>query len=183
MTEYSDFDLISNGSMRWRNAKAVVPRLSPFWSSWLLDEGSLTQRLKVLGRGDFAVELLDERWLHSTRAIQLVGLRAAEARQRLWSRKVVLKCAGEPCVAAHTLIPYSSMSGSLRQLRHLDDKPLGEFLFKKPELKRVSMHVCSVGDSKGRYSVFRLQGFPVLVAEFFLPNLQNLVVQQQKTME
>lgn len=175
MLDFKEFDLLSgNTKLRWRDANRTLPRLSPYWYSWLLDPGSLTQRLKNLGNGDFRVELIEQRWIHSTRAVKLDGFSRKEATQRLWSRKVVLMCAGEPCVAAHTLIPICSMRGPLRQLRRLETKPLGEFLFKVPHMTRGQMKLGRTKSSMGRYSVFRLQGFPVLVAEYYLPGLQRV---------
>ena len=175
MQDFEEFDLLKNvGERCWRDAEHILPRLGPYWASWLLDMGSLTQRLKTLSKGDFRVELVEQRWVSSSRAVLLEGLSANEAKQRLWSRKVVLMCAGEPCIAAHTLIPVCSIQGPLRKLRKLGSKPLGESLFREPDIERGGMKVCAGGSTRGRYSVFRLHGYPVLVAEFYLPGLRRV---------
>ena len=89
----------------------------------------------------------------------------------MWSRKVLLRCGNTPWVAAHSLIPVSSMEGPLKRLRSLDDRPLGEFLFQDPFLERQQLEVTRCGQIWGRRSLFYSHHRPLLVAEFFLPAL------------
>ncbi len=89
----------------------------------------------------------------------------------MWSRKVLLRCGETPWVAAHTLIPMSSMVGALKQLRSLRDRPLGEFLFQDPQLQRLQLEIAQSDELWGRRSLFYLRHKPILVAEFFLPAL------------
>lgn len=89
----------------------------------------------------------------------------------MWSRKVLLICGDIPWVYAHSLIPVSSLTGPLKQLRKLRDRPLGEFLFRDYRLKRQQLEVTHLDDVTGRRSLFYLHGKPLLVAEFYLPAL------------
>lgn len=89
----------------------------------------------------------------------------------MWSRKVVLLGRGQPWVTAHTLVPASSLRGSLRRLRYLDEQPLGQFLFRQPSLRRGQLELAPTGEGWGRRSLFYVEGKPLLVAEFFLPAL------------
>ena len=111
--------------------------------------------------------------------------------QRHWARirQVLLLCDGEPWVAARTIIPLSTLQGSLRRLRHLKNRPLGAFLFAHPRLERGNIEVTQLPFSApplnlinnstqitdqapwGRRSLFRLQSHPVLVSEVFLQSL------------
>ena len=110
------------------------------------------------------MRVLDEGWIQgSHQTISVFGKR--QATQMMWSRRVLLCGHGRPWVAAHSLIPCSSVQGSLRQLVRLRDRPLGGFLFRHPHW--------------GRRSVFHLQGKSLLVAEFFLPAL----IEQINTLE
>jgi chorismate--pyruvate lyase len=71
----------------------------------------------------------------------------------------------------------------LRHLRKQDTRPLGAFLFSKPNLQRSSIAVAQISDNHayvparlsqgqnlwGRRSVFYLDAKPLLVSEVFLP--------------
>lgn len=93
------------------------------------------------------------------------------ARQRMWSRKVVLVGRDTPWVLAHTLVPQASLRSPLGQVKMLNSRPLGAFLFAHPGLHRSRMDIASTGESWGRCSLFELFDRPIVVAEFFLPAL------------
>jgi len=135
-----------------------------------VDPGSLTQRLRKLSGGDFRVQVIEEGW-HMPKIGERALFTGNTARQLMWSRSVLLLGMGEPWVAAHSLIPVSSLRGSLRQMIKLRDRPLGGFLFKHPGLRRLNPQITRLADHWGRRSVFILDGRPLLVAEFFLPAL------------
>jgi chorismate--pyruvate lyase len=155
----------------WKPAAQVVPRPRPLLQSWLLDPGSLTSRLKALAGSEFNVRVLEECWIRHTSPSLLQCFEPHVARQRLWSRKVLLQCGDTPWVAAHSLIPISSMQGPLKRLRRLDERPLGEFLFRDPALRRYQLELTQSDSVWGRRSLFYLHDQPLLVAEFFLPAL------------
>ncbi len=136
-----------------------------------MDPGSLTQRLKDMSQGDFNVQVVAEGWAQRSTPSLLQCFHPHVTRQRMWSRKVLLRSGETPWVAAHTLIPMSSMVGALKQLRSLRDRPLGEFLFQDPQLQRLQLEITQCEDLWGRRSLFFLRHQPILVAEFFLPAL------------
>ncbi len=142
-------------------------------SACLLDPGSLTQRLKLLSGGRFRVQVLHEGWQRHSSPALLQCFLPHVARERMWSRKVLLLCGDEPWVAAHSLIPVSSMEGPLKRLRSLNERPLGEFLFRDPHLARLQLEVTRCADIWGRRSLFYSHHRPLLVAEFFLPALMR----------
>jgi len=155
----------------WRPVAQVFPRPDPAMQSWLMDPGSLTQRLKKMSAGVFSVKVLEERWAKHYAPSLLQCFSPHVVRERMWSRKVLLLCDDVPWVAAHSLIPISSMRAELKRLRRLENKPLGEFLFRDPQLRRYQLEISRVDSVWGRRSLFYLHGKPLLVAEFFLPAL------------
>ncbi len=149
--------------------------------SWLLDQGSLTAKLVHLSGGDFRVQVLRQTLARPRPSEQrLLGLSTGH-----WAlvREVALWGRSEPWVFARSLIPLSSLTGRLRQLRRLDSRPLGGFLFAQPDLVRGAMQVSRIGpqcdyvppelqqgaELWGRRSVFELERKPLLVSEVFLP--------------
>lgn len=168
----------ADADLLWRRAEQHCPRPPSAWQQCLLAPGSLTHRLQALSGGSFKVRVLDEGWIQgSSRSISIFGKR--KAAQVMWSRRVLLCGHGQPWVAAHSLIPYSSVQGSLRQLVRLRDRPLGGFLFRHPQLRRDEPELVRLSDHWGRRSVFHLQGKSLLVAEFFLPELIAQIQRQQ----
>lgn len=155
----------------WRAVSQMLPRPDPVLRSWLLDPGSLTLRLKQQSKGQFRVVVLEEGWVKRQLPALLQCFPPSVVRERMWSRRVLLQCGDTPWVAAHSLIPISSMEGELKRLRHLHNKPLGEFLFRNPELRREQLELTRTDAIWGRRSLFHLYGKPLLVAEFFLPEL------------
>lgn len=160
-----------SADLLWRPAGRVLPRPQPELQAWLLDPGSLTQRLKERSAGLFRVQVLEEKWVRHTSPSLLQCFPIYLTRSRMWSRKVLLKCGDLPWVMAHSLIPVTTMVGELRCLRTLSERPLGEFLFSDPLLQRSQLELTQWRDIYGRRSLFHLQGRPLLVAEFFLPAL------------
>ncbi len=157
-----------------------------FWP-WLIDTGSLTERLKSAAQGTFQMHVLQlshERPMWSERqALQLPD------RQQALVRHVLLSGQGKPWVFARTVIPVASLKGALRHLAHLGDKPLGGVLFSDKSLFRSEIKIaacdsvagffsdmtacleCAPDTIWGRRSVFKLKGQPLLVSEFFLPDI------------
>lgn len=155
--------------------------------SWLADEGSLTQRLKARCNEQFSVSVLGEEWCKPENSEQkLLGLRRP---QQVLLRQVHLKCANNTLVYARSIIPILTLKGKHRRLLYLGDKPLGEYLFSCPTLVRSRIEWSKLSpDSSlyrkamehqthnqlpvwGRRSLFFIDAKPLLVSEFFLPNL------------
>lgn len=107
-------------------------------------------------------------------------------RTRAWMREVYLWCGTERWVYARTVIPYTTLTGKLRRLRHLGTRPLGEVIFADTTMRRSAVEVARIEVPMaeqdrasramntsiwGRRSVFWLQQKPLLVCEFFLPHM------------
>lgn len=151
--------------------------------SWLHDNGSLTAKLLKLSRGDFHVEVLRQAQGRASRSeARALGIAFSE---RCLIREVILCGHNQPWVFARSVLPLSSLTGSLRHLRKQGSRPLGAFLFSQPHLQRspialslISSHDGYVpakllGDTAvwGRRSIFSVDGKPLLVSEVFLPGL------------
>jgi chorismate--pyruvate lyase len=151
---------------------------------WLLDDGSLTNRLIQSSRGAFRVQRLNQGWqvpLASER--KLLGL---ASRQLALVREVALMTNGRAAVFARSVFPVSSLSGSLRHLRRLQNRSLGSILFKSPGMHRSPFELALMpGDSDylptdcqqaapawGRRSRFIIEGNALMVSEVFLAPFQ-----------
>ena len=145
------------------------------FSDWLFDTGSLTERLKIFGGGSFDLSLLEETWVCCD-SLELRGkFGPISIEHDFWSRKVYLSCFGKPVVMAHTLVPQHALVGKLNGILALKEKPLGEYLFQEKGLLRSTFEIINYENELwGRRSLFFLQRKPVLVAEFFLPDLLRL---------
>lgn len=163
----------------------VSPRLQPpaALKGWLLDRGSLTQRLQRHSGGDFAVTVLRQQWKRPRLdEAQALGMPPA---QYALVREVILHGRGEPWVYARSVLPLPVLAGPLRFLRQLDNRPLGALLFGNPAIRRgpvvlqrwpqallpPAVRQQGAGPLWGRYSVFRYGASGILVSEVFLPGL------------
>lgn len=156
-------------------------------ADWLFDRGSLTGRLRGACPGAFRVRLLGQGWAKplpgEARRLGLAPVR------RVWVREVQLLCADRPWVFARTLIPPATLAGRGRRLTRLGTRPLGEVLFTDPGVRRGLVEAACLRPGQrlhrriqkhlpeglppvwGRRSLFVLAGRPLLVCEFFLPDL------------
>ncbi len=150
---------------------SVIPRA---WQSWVLDRGSLTKRLIKASNGDFRVRVVRQDWQVPELSEQLaLGLRF---REKALIREVELLCAEHVWVRARSVIPNATLTGKERQLASLGTRPLGAFLFSSRTMMRGALELNSYLDSEqgniyGRRSVFFLQNKPLLVSEYFMPNV------------
>jgi len=178
----------STNASRWAvHNRWLRSRVPAAVRSWLLDAGSLTDRLRTTCKGCFSVRVLEEGWqrprLDEARALsmQLAGLG--------WVREVQLLCDGEPQVFARTIVPRKTLSGAQRQLAHLGNRPLGAYVFADPGMRRTAVELACIHPGQamfaeateglqhkpasiwGRRSVFRVGGKPLLVTEVFLTDI------------
>jgi len=166
---------------RWHQGHQVRWQLNVWEKNWLLDSGSLTQRLTQASGGEFRVEILRQAILptYSSEAIVL----GIPHRQQALVREVILLGRNTPWVFARSVIPLSTLTGRLRSLSKLDNRPLGALLFQDPNLQRSAMEVARINlqhrylpprlkathpDCWGRRSRFLLDNKPLLVSEVFL---------------
>ncbi|HEY5717235.1 MAG TPA: chorismate lyase [Motiliproteus sp.] len=163
-------------STRWRCYRRVPSiRLPRQWRSWLLDPGSLTQRLVENAGGEFRVELSFQGWGKPTRSeSRSLGI---DPRQQALIREVRLIGREQTWVYARSIIPATTLNGPLRKLRHLGNQSLGTLLFKDPAMRRgpietTTLRLSGVSQpANARRSLFFIGGKPLLVCEVFLPSL------------
>ena len=144
------------------------------WRSWLMDPGSLTQRLIQRSRGQFRVEVLRQQWAVPTASErQALGMRC---REKALIREVQLIGKDQPWVYARSVLPATTLTGRQRLLAQIGTRPLGQMLFRDPSMRRSPLQISPLHLSTGqtawaRRSVFRLANKPLLVCEVFLPAL------------
>lgn len=159
--------------------------MPPALRSWLLDQGSLTQRLIHASGNRFRVEILKQE-IETPRLSELRALNMPQRQQAL-VREVLLYGGDDAWVYARSILPLSTLTGSLRRLRKLDNRPLGALLFKDTTMQRGPIEIACItpGNSQlpravryfkeplwGRRSVFSLSKKPILVCEIFLPTFK-----------
>lgn len=176
-------------ALHWRFLHHCPAGLVPAqWRPWLEDRGSLTRRLQTASGGNFAVQVLRQEFALPTAS----EARALDLAQRRWAliREVVLIGYDMPWVYARSVLPFSTLSGRLRHLRQLSNRPLGQVLFNAGNMRRDPVQIARLPSTAlpekltaataaldrpqptllwGRRSVFRVDDKPLLVAEFFLP--------------
>lgn len=148
---------------------------------WILDPASLTQRVRNLcGDAPFRVRVLSQAWRYaSTAEARVLDIRPG---LKVLDRQVQLCCGEEPLVYARSLLPATLFTGPQQRLRYQGSRSLGATLFADPTVTRGELQVARVAAEHipgaegaaevwGRRSVFRIQGKPLLVAEFYLPRL------------
>lgn len=172
---------------QWRPASSYRHAAIPDdLRDWLLDADSLTSR--ILQQCDqFRVQVAAQRRQRPMLSEALsLGIRAQAAGL---VRQVHLLCKDQPWVFARTFIPLKTLRGKERRLAHLGDRPLGAYLFSRPDMHRGEIEIARIcagsalykmalaGTSHrpaqiwGRRSVFYLSDKPLLVSEIFLPDL------------
>ena len=168
--------------MTWQSpVPAEIP--DPYLKNWLLDTGSLTERLQSHCR-QFDLQVLGQDEAPVTDS-EFSVLEASDQQRQSgnWQvREVVLYGEGTPWVFARSVLP-----GELCQsdLKGLGRSPLGQKLFNDDRFVRRPFEVCRLAPASdflatldlpgcnelwGRRSVFAFQGMRMLVAEMFLPD-------------
>jgi chorismate lyase len=158
---------------------------------WLLDPASLTERLIGHCRQGFHVQLLDQRRARPLCSEAMaVGMRRGT---RAVVRQVRLMCGDTPWVYARTIIPPPTLARKFHRFTRLGSRSLGAVLFADPSMKRGEVEIARLTPSDqlyhlvardlrekpaviwGRRSLFRLGGKPLLVCEFFLPDIPEFM--------
>ena len=163
-------------ALRWRPLHCFDNNgLPPRVRAWLLDEGSLTERLVAVGGDSFRVRVIAQSW-----ARPLPGERRALAMQThavALVREVELECHDAPWVFARSILPARSLEGALRHLRRFGARSLGAQLFSQRGMQREEFEIACANLypdelTWARRSVFHVQQQPLLVQEVFLPACQ-----------
>lgn len=172
----------------WQPASAQP--LPPSLAAWILEPASLTARLKLHCQ-QFRVQVLNQQLSALPAFLQPLLPDTATAQLR----EVILWCNELPCVYAQSWLPAQTIQ-TLRPLADLGERPLGDYIFQQPGLKRGVIETAQLHlplsawqlssaepalsasllttPCHARRSVFTLQGLPLLVAEAFLPALMQL---------
>lgn len=150
--------------------------LSKSWRNWLLNKASLSAQLEASNAGEYRVELLYEGF---GKAFCSEKSWIKQSAPVFWCREVCLYLGLTPVVYARTLIPLGAPNPQLYAIRHLANKPLGEYLFQHPRLQRgkICINSCPTNDlglSFCRRSSFKLPNQQVFIAEGFCESLLNL---------
>ncbi|HAR56917.1 MAG TPA: chorismate--pyruvate lyase [Idiomarina baltica] len=171
-------EFLSTEPCCWQRASDI--QLEPTVRDWLLDESSLTAKLRSLP-GSFAVELIGQ-----TAALPFANERSEFPQQTLFVvREVLLTLDERPFVFARSVFPISAADRHNLNLGELGTQSLGQSLFNQPDLTRSTFEVTQLplnhgineinqhfyqqkGPLWGRRSLFETQGQSVLVSEFFL---------------
>ncbi|MCK4833740.1 MAG: chorismate lyase [Gammaproteobacteria bacterium] len=173
-------------SQRWYRRHQLFNRsIQPSLLPWLFDASSLTARLVERCGKDFSVQVISQRWqlldAEEASAMSLKKVRSALVRQ------VLLCCGDKPLVYARTVIPATTIQGAQRRYANMGNRPLGAMLFADRTMRREAVQVAILPVSHeanrfaeadepvwGRRSVFRVSGKPLLVSEYFLPDLTKM---------
>ena len=154
----------------WVNLDHVALHAVPqIWQDWLSDAGSLTQLIANKTQSTVSVEVLSD---HNQDLLKDEALLFDKPLNRCRIREVYL-CVNEvPVVFARSILPTSSSTGINRDVLQLGSKPLGEVLFKKGKAPILLRQITEVpGLGWGRRSLYQLRGHPILITEFFMPEL------------
>jgi chorismate lyase len=160
----------------------------PYLKNWLLDTGSLTERLQSQCR-EFRVQVLCQRpvspSLEENHFLQATN--AANQAQAWQVREVILYGDNQPWVFARSLLPQSLCDN---ELAGLGSQPLGKMLFNDPRFKRYPFQITFMNPAQswldkvdvssnafsvdgltlwGRRSLFTVNSLTMSVAEVFLP--------------
>jgi chorismate--pyruvate lyase len=170
---------------QWKRAPIGMGR----WRGWLINHGSLTQRLKSLCPGFHVRRLRQARGLPFRDEAVPLGL---DRNRKALIREVLLMCGDRPLVFAHTVIPLDGLSGPWRPLAGLGNQSLGAMLFSNPkvarfplEYSRLTVHDPLYRNAArhlqapppclwARRSLFALDGHRIQVSEVFLPTVLDL---------
>ncbi len=158
--------------------------------SWLIDTGSLTQKLRSACNA-FSVHLIKQ--TQRTAKPHEATLLELSKGDQLIDREVQLYCNTTPVVYARSLIPLKAISDRFSDLDSMGERPLGEKIFSDPQLSRSPIewsqltadhplfqhaidNVSSTPENIfGRRSLFYGAAKPILISEFFLPEITNLL--------
>ena len=173
----------SHREAHWQSYRRLPAYAVPDrWRHWLLDRGSLTQRLVAASEGQFRVRILTQ-GIAKPRRTEAKALGIPHQHYAV-VREVILYGHDQPWVYARSVLPLSSLTGRLARLRKLDERPLGALLFADPSMRRGKLEVAKMPPAKvalprelgifdtplwGRRSVFYVADKPLLVSEIFLP--------------
>ncbi|NVJ68558.1 MAG: chorismate lyase [Gammaproteobacteria bacterium] len=121
---------------QWQDTSDEVVKELPFHiAEWLLEFGSLTEKLERSINAKVRLEVLKEN--HCVASVEDAQMLGVAENTQLWSREVLLYGPEEPWIYAKTLVPASSAF----LIESLGEKPLGSILFSEKQLSRQFLKV------------------------------------------
>ena len=166
-------------NLNWQPAHEITS-IPAHLKEVILDESSLTYRLRRLYGDKFVVRVISHKWqeLHSSEQAFL------NCNDQWGSvREVLLMGADKPAVFAQSIMPQTSLGGDNITFLSLGNRPLGEFIFKQPNCHRGIIEAAKIQASRfnmhydfnvatetawARRSLFHLQNGSIAVYEVFL---------------
>jgi chorismate--pyruvate lyase len=153
--------------------------------AWIYEPGSLTQRLRTEYGAGVAVKVLFQQWrppfLTESQRLHL------PCHRHSLIREVLLHIDNKPLVLARTVLPQATINIAKCKLSNLGTRPLGEVIFSYPNLARLETDICCIpekiwtaqlkqqvaieGKICGRRTVYAIERQPMLVSEFFMPDM------------
>lgn len=170
----------------WVNADAID--IPPAVKDWLLEEGSLTHKLKKYS-ARFSVKLIGQQPAAVFDSeFDLFQQHHVSIPFNATVREVMLYCDDQPWVFARSIFPLSALTDKNLNLSAMGNRSLGQSLFDQADLLRSPFQVTHLQkqhpiaklnaslhqkqrDLWGRRSLFFTSGQRVLVSEFFLSPL------------
>ena len=163
MSKLMNLEQISN----WINIENIDQKVSKEVRSWLIEEGPITQRIKLTE--EFKLEVICDEEKEVLQS-ELEFLNSKSMKNRL--REVLLYGNNTPRVYARSVIPNETIEYGLKKLGELGNKPLGDILFNKDIFKKEIMQYASFKINQdtfwGRKARYTVNNYPFSVMEVFL---------------
>lgn len=106
---------------------------------WLSFSGSSTERLKLGAKHNFKVEVISECWaLPTAQEQKILSLRND---QQTWVRETSLVRDDDIIIVARSIFPPKSLAGKLREVTKLNNRSLGEILYKKAGVREIKTNL------------------------------------------
>lgn len=168
----------------WQEVPKNSPS-NPLLRDWLLNTGSLTERLQACCRS-FKVRLLGQQVAGLTRDEEHFLFQQFDSDpEDTQVREVILTGDNSDWVFARSLLPLSFLQDEMDELTHLGEQPLGRIIFNDARFERqgfqlvkcpadgltlTKLGIESSHSCWGRRSLFRFKHYRIMVAEVFLPD-------------
>ncbi len=155
-------------------------------SDWLLNTGSLTERLQAL-TSIFEVEVIGQATMHGDKSERLA---LPQYDEQAWQvREVILHGEGKPWVFARSVLPEHLCKTTWATL---GNQPLGQRIFNDDQFVRSEFSIAKLTTNPidphaelkhplwGRRSKFKVHDWHLLVAEVFLPDCPCYVAESMR---
>lgn len=148
-----------------------IQSISPEWRNWLLDKGSLTEKLVSHSNNNFNVKVLSQHWalplLHEATRLKIPLDLAVRVRE------VELHIHNRPAVFARSIMPLRIYLAQRHTLQNIGTRPLGHLLFRDGRIRVSKRNVAEykTGNNKtifGRSTPYQYYGDEILVSEYFI---------------